>query len=181
MSEEIIVTRKTNVLLQYGALAAGTSLLFFVILYLMGSESFTSPLAWVSMLAPIVFAVLACLRARKENGGFLEFREALKICFGILVITTLASSLFSYVLFNFIDPAFADSMKQLTMEQTQKFMQRFNVPQEAADKALEQILNTNLYSLGNILKSFAQACIGYFIVALILAAILKKKKPFFPS
>lgn len=179
MTEQILTDRKTNVLMQYGLLSAGTTILFFVILYLMGSESFISPLAWVSMLAPIVFAVLACLRARKENGGFLEFREALRICFGILVITTLASSLFSYLLFHVFDPSFADSLKQVTIEQTQKFMQRFNVPQDAIDKAVDEMLSKDIYSLTNILFSFAQACIGYFFVSLILAAILKKKKPVF--
>jgi hypothetical protein len=58
-------------------------------------------------------------------------------------------------------------------------MARFKVPQEAIDKEINNLINTNIYSLGNIFKSFAQGCIVFFIVALIMAAIMKKKKPVF--
>lgn len=171
--------KKSNVLLQYGLFSAIASLLFFVVLYLLGSESFVSPLAWLSMAVPVVFAVLACLKAKRENDGFLSFREALKISFGIFVFTGIVTSLFSFILFNFIDPAFADSMKQVTIEQTQKMMAGFKVPQEEIDKAINKMISENMYSFGKIIQSFLFGCILYFIFSLIIAAIVKKKKPEF--
>lgn len=179
MEQNVVQEKKTNVLLQYGLLSAGLSMLSFVILYVLGAESFGSPVAWATMLIPIVCGVLACIKAKKENEGFLEFREALKICFGILVMTSLGSSLLNYVLCNYIDPAFGEALKQLSIEKAQQMMARFNVPQEAIDKEINNLINTNIYSLGNIFKSFAQGCIVFFIVALIMAAIMKKKKPVF--
>lgn len=171
--------KKQNVLVQYGLFSAIASLLFFVVLYLLGSESFVSPLAWLSMAVPVVFAVLACLKARRENDGFLSFREALKISFAIFVLTGIVTSLFSFILFNYIDPAFADSMKQVTIEQTQKMMAGFKVPQEEIDKAINKMISENLYSFGKIIQSFLFGCILYFIFSLIIAAIVKKKKPEF--
>lgn len=179
MSEISVSPKKSNVLVQYGLFSAVASLLFFVVLYLLGSESFTSPLAWLSMAVPVVFAVLACLKARKENDGFLEFREALKISFGILVITGLVTSLFSFLLFNVIDPSFAESMKQVTIERTQKMMANFKVPQEEIDKQINKMITDNIYSFGSIAQSFLFGCILYFIISLIIAAIVKKKKPEF--
>lgn len=179
MEQPVVAHKKTNVLIQYGLMSAVSSILAFVILYLLGAQSFTSPLAWLTMFIPIVFSILACIKAKKENEGFLEFRDALKYCFGIFVVTSLASSLFSFLLFNFIDPAFADALKQVTIEQTQKFMARFNTPQDTIDKAINEMIKKDLYSFGSIAQSFAQGCIVYFIISLILAAILKKKKPVF--
>lgn len=173
--------RKSNVLVQYGMFSAVASLLFFVLLYLMGSESFASPLAWLSMAVPVVFAVLACLKLKRENGGYLSFREALKTSFGILVITSLVTSLFSFVLFNYIDTSFADSMKQVTIEKTQQMMAKFKVPQEEIDKQINKLATENIYSIGKILQSFIFGCVAYFIIALIIAAIVKKKKPEFAA
>jgi predicted permease len=70
-------------------------------------------------------------------------------------------------------------MKQLTIEQTQKFMSRFGVPQEEIDKAVNGMIEKDLYSFGTIMLSFVQGCILWFILALIMAAIMKKKKPVF--
>ena len=171
--------RKTNVLLQYGAMSAGVSLLIFVILYIGGTDFFKSPVAFLSYCVPIVFSVLACIKAKRENGGYLAFKEALKISFGIFVVTTLASTLVGFVLFNYVDPSFADAMKQMTLEQTQKFMAKFNVPQDQIDKTINGMINLNLYSFGNMMKGFLQGCIVWFIVSLIIAAIVKKSKPEF--
>jgi hypothetical protein len=42
---------------------------------------------------------------------------------------------------------------------------------------MEKIAEQDFFSLSALLKSFAYACIMYFIEALIVAAIIKKKKP----
>lgn len=177
--EQIVTAKKTNVLVQFGLMSTVASVLFFVILYLGGTSFFASPLAFMTYLIPVVFCVLACRKAKHENEGFLEFREALKICFGIFVLTTLGSTIVSYIIFNFLDRGFAESMKQLTIEKTQEWMVRFNVPQEQIDKQISKIINDDLYSLGNLIKAFFQGCIVWFIFSLIIAAIMKKKKPVF--
>jgi large-conductance mechanosensitive channel len=177
--EQTTQTRKTNVLLQYGAMSAGISLLVFVILYIGGTDLFKSPLAYLSYCIPVVFSVIACIKAKRENGGFLPFKGALKISFGIFVITTLTSTLVSYLLFNFIDPPFGEAMKQMAIEQTQKIMAKFNAPQSQIDKTINDMIKMEMFSLGNMIKSFLQGCIVWFILSLIIAAIMKKSKPEF--
>jgi large-conductance mechanosensitive channel len=173
------VESKSNVLIQFGAMSAGISLLIFVILYIGGTDFFKSPVAILSYCVPIILGILACRKAKKENGGYLAFKEALKISFGIWVITTLVTTLVSFVLFNYIDPGFADAMKQMTLEQTQKMLANFGVPQDQIDKTISEMINMDLYSLGNLMKSFLQFCIVGFILSLIIAAIMKKSKPEF--
>lgn len=177
--EQTTVTKKTNVLLQYGLISALVSALLFVVLYMGGSAAFGS--GWVipiSLCIPIVIAVLACIKSRKENGGFLTFKEALKICFGIFALSAFATSILSYFIYMF-DPGFKESMTQMTIEKTQQLMANFGAPQDSIDKAIKGIMETDLGSIGTIAKSFAQGCIFWFVIALILAAIMKKKRPEF--
>lgn len=173
--------KKTNPLIQYGLLSGLVSILFLIVLYMGGAKFFTSPIAWCGILIPIIFAVLACRKQKKENGGFLEFKEALKISFGVPVLSSFLYSIASYFLLNFIDTAFRESLLQATIEMTQKMMQRFGAPQDAIDKAVQQMITTNPWSLGKTLLSFAWFCIVWFIIALIISAIVKKKKPEFPQ
>jgi Protein of unknown function (DUF4199) len=177
--ENVTEMKKSNVLLNYSLVAALISSLIFVLLYIGGTSLFSS--GWVipvSMAVPIVIAILACIKAKKENEGFLTFRAALKICFGIFVISALATSVLSYFIY-WLDPAFKESMLQLTIEKTQQMMAKFGASQDSIDKAITQITKTDLGSIGTIIKGFAQGCILWFVIALIVAAIMKKNKPEF--
>jgi Protein of unknown function (DUF4199) len=173
--------KKTNILLQYGLISALVSLLVFVLMYVGGTEVIGSPYAMATMLIPIVIAVLACRKAKNENNGFLEFKEALKISFGVLVLSTLATSIFSYLLYNFIDQPFGERMVQLTMEKSQEFMEKLGTPQDAIDKSMKDMTFENLFSFKKIFQGFMFACIFNFIIALIVAAIMKKNKPEFAA
>ena len=83
--------------IQYGLISAAAAVLVFVVLYILGAEYFMSPVAWISSyLLPIVFAVLGAIQVKKKNNGFLNFNESLKITFGVLVLTSLVSSIVSY-------------------------------------------------------------------------------------
>jgi hypothetical protein len=165
-------------LIQFGGISALFAILVFVVIYIMGAEYFLSPMVWISSYAmPLVFSIWASIVVKRKQQGYLEFREALKINFGVLVITGFVSTLFSYLMFNFVDQAFAESFKQLTIEKTIEFMNRFNVPESEIDKAIDDLIKKDLWSASSLLKSLAYTCIGYFIEALIVAAIIKKKKP----
>jgi hypothetical protein len=76
-----------------------------------------------------------------------------------------------------LDIAFAESVKQLSIEKTIEFMEKFKVPDTEIDKAVDGMIKQEMFSIGSLLKSYAYACILYFLEALIIAAIIKKKKP----
>ncbi|MEY2596717.1 MAG: hypothetical protein RI965_1989 [Bacteroidota bacterium] len=175
---EKISTLHNKETLQYGLFSAGAAVLIFVVLYILGAEYFMSPVAWISSyLFPVLFAVLGALQVKKKNNGYLDFKEALKITFGVFVITGLISTIVSHFIFNVFDVAFAERMKQLTIEKAQETMQKFNVPESEMEKAVDKLTEQDMFSFSALSKSFAYACIMYFIEALIVSAIIKKKKP----
>lgn len=182
MEENVVVAepRKDNSLLQFSLISALVSVLFYVALYLNGAETFIKPIAYLSVVIPIVFAVIAAQKTKKTN-GYLPFNQALKIVFGIFVLSSFSVTLFSYLLYHYIDPAFAERMFQLTIQKTQEWMMKFGVRQEEIDKQVKVMMNMDMYSFGALMKSFFYQCILNFLFSLIIAAIVKKNKPEFTA
>jgi hypothetical protein len=174
-------TKKTNAGVTYGLISGLASILFSLLLYLGGVKWFVNPVAYTGILIPIIIAVLAGLKQKKTEGGYLEFSAALKVVFTCFVIGTFISTLFSYILFNFIDVPFRQALAQETTIKMQEVMQKFGAPQDAIDKATEDALKGNNFSFGKQMLGTAFYCIFWFIVSLIIAAIIKKKKPEFPA
>lgn len=169
--------KATNPLLQYGIFSAVIGLIAYIGLYLGGVKLMTSPFAFAMNLLPIVFAVMACIAAKKQDGGYLTFGKALKISFGVFVITGIITSFFAFFLFNFIDLEFKQAMQQASLEMTENMMKKFGAPQDQIDKAMDEAMKKDNFSLGNIMLGFAFSCFLYFLFSLIIAAIVKKKNP----
>jgi hypothetical protein len=174
-------TSQKNIAPLYGLINGGVSVVITVCLYLGGVKAFMSSLSWIGLAAPIVVCVLGGLQLRKLQGGYLDFGEALKTTFLILVLGALLSTIFDYILFNYIDVPFRQALMQETAEKAELMMEKLGMPQSQIDKATEQMLNGNNYSMGNLFLGFAFRCIGWFVVALIVSAIIKRKRPPFEN
>ena len=171
--------QKTNAGLTYGVILGLASIIFTLLLYLGGVKWFVNPIAWAGIAIPIVFGVLAGIKQKKNNGGYLSYGEALKTIFLACVIGTLISTLFSYVLFNFIDIPFRQALAQEQAVVQEKMMRSFGVSDSTIEKTVQDTLNGNAYSIGKILMTYVFGLIFWFIISLILAAIVKKSKPEF--
>jgi len=95
----------SDVLLQYGLISTLVSILYYVGLYLMGAESYLKPIAYFSYAIPILFAVIASVKVKRSK-LYLPFGDALKIIFGVFVLSFFGLSLFSFILNNYIDTAY---------------------------------------------------------------------------
>ncbi|HYE54759.1 MAG TPA: DUF4199 domain-containing protein [Chitinophagaceae bacterium] len=173
--------KKQNVFLTYGLISGIVSILFALMLYLGGTEWFLHPVAYLGFAIPIVFAVIAAVKHKRNNGGYMSFGEALKGVFLVFVIGSLLSTAFNYIMFNFVDVPFAQALTQASAEKTSEFMEKFGASQEDIDKMVENSFKGNPYSLGKMFFGFVFGCIIWFIIALIIAAIVKKKRPEFPE
>lgn len=171
--------KNTDVGITYGLISGLVSVVFGLLLYLMGAKSYVSPIAYFGMLLPIIIAVLAGLRQKKMDGGYLDFAKALKVTFMTFVIGTIIGMLFNFVLFNYIDVPFRDALTQESAVKAAEYMQKFGVKQEQIDKAMEDAMKTNSFSFSKQLLNSAFICIVWFVISLIISAIIKKKKPEF--
>lgn len=168
-----------NVGLSYGAIYGGASILFTLVLYILGASTFVSPIAYIGFVFPFVFAVLGGLQQKKLHGGYLEFSEALKVTFLILVIGSFLQTLFMSILLNYIDVPFREALNQEAAAMAEKMMRKFGAPESQIEASMDKMMSENNYSLGKQSVSFAFGCIFWFLMALIISAIIKKKKPEF--
>lgn len=173
--------KKSNIGMTYGLMAGLALVVFLVLMYLGGIEAFLSPAAWLGYVIIITFAVLAGLKQRKVNGGYLEFSQALKVTFTVFALGFLLQTLFSYVLFNYIDVSFREALTQRTMEKTEEMLRNFGASEDTIEQTIAGASNTNSYSIGNQLLGYGVMCIVFFIISLIISAIIKRSRPAFDN
>jgi hypothetical protein len=170
---------KISIALTCGLIAGLVLILLTTILYLGGVNAFLGYGGWLGYLFLITAAVLAPVMEKKARNGFLEFREALKAAFLVFIIALLLQTLFTWILMNFIDTGFRDALEKAILIKTEQLLQRFGAQQENIDKALSRQRGRNQYSLSSLLLALCVTYIVFFLVSLLIAAIVKKKKPEF--
>lgn len=144
-----------------------------LILYLVSTKAF---LGWGSMVAyPIIiyFMYKTAVSVRTLNGGSISFGEATVAAIIPMAIGLLISSLFTWVLYNFIDTGLEEATKQMAIESVEKLGSFLG--EDAMEGALEELENED-YSM-----SLGKTFMGYFftvvigsIIALIVGAITKR-------
>jgi hypothetical protein len=173
------IQRTGNVGLTYGLIAGLIVCVITLLQYLGGLDMYLSPVGYVSYLVVITLAVLAALKVRRENEGFLEFSQALKITFSVFAAALLLQSIFTYILLNFIDTAFKDAVAQEVLNKTEQMMRNFGASDSQIEKAIEEERNKDQFAPGRVLLGYAISCIVSFIFCLLISVIVKRSKPAF--
>ncbi|THU38400.1 DUF4199 domain-containing protein [Niastella caeni] len=172
---------KSSILL-YGVLYGVTSIAYTVILYLGGVAAYMhSANKYIGVAIALVFAILPAWHLKKQQGGYLEFSDALKSIFKVLVIGIFLSTLFDYILFHYIDVPFREALTQASIDAMVKEMENSDMSDEKIEETVEFMSKFNSYGLAAQALAFAIRCILHFILALIVSAIMKKKRPVFEN
>jgi len=154
-------------------------ILLTTILYLIGVSTFLGSAAYLGYVILLAMAIAAPLAEKKARGGYLEFRDALKAAFMVFVIALALQTIFSWVLMNFIDQPFRQAVEQEIMAKTEKFMLNMGMSQDKIDEMQARERGVNQYGLPRMLMGLAVSYIVFFLISLLIAAIVKKKKPEF--
>ena len=166
----------------YALVSAAIVIVYTVIGYVMGDPSlFTT--WWLGILiavAGIVITVLGANKFKASQGGFMSFKDAFMVSFLILFVAGLISTLFNMLMFNVIDPEFAEQLNQAILENTINAIEKFGAPEATITEQIYKMeAQGGQFSFGNQVKSFGMGLIFYAIIALIIAAFTKKKAPEF--
>jgi len=128
-------------------------------------------------VSSLTLLIVATIQVRKDLGGFINFKDAFSTFMVGFVIYSLANLLVSYVLFSVADPEAAVQLKEITIQTTAERLQSFGVPEADLDATIEEMQNTEQYSIVNLIKGFGMSFIFYAVIGLIVSAIVKKKDP----
>jgi fructose-specific phosphotransferase system IIC component len=167
-------------ILLYGVLFGVTSIALTVIMYLGGIGVWMSKISYLGIAIPVAFAFFVAYQLRKQD-GYLEFSDCLKSIFKVMVIGLLLSMIFDYVLLNYIDKPFNEALMQATQQEMERELIKKGMSQDKIDEFLENMGKANKYALAVYGLTFAIRCIIHFVLALIVSAIMKKKRPVFEN
>ena len=164
--------------LQFGLYITLLNTLYIIIGYAIDLNYLVSVWGGLTLfVVSLTFLVLSTIQARKEMGGYINFKDAFSTFMTAYVVSSIANILLSYILFNVIDPEAAVQLKDITVQVTAERLQSFGVPEADIDANIEELRNTDQYSLVNLSKAFGYTFVGYAIIGLIVSAIVKKKEP----
>lgn len=148
------------------------------IIYAVNINLFTS--TWIGIVNILIisgFGIFAVLKYKKSIGGFITFKESFTGFFITVVIGFIISTLFSILLFNYIDPEAKEILTENIIKLTVEMMQKFGAKPADLNKIIEEMRNTDSFGVMGQLKGFAFNTILYSIIGLIASLILKKDKP----
>lgn len=166
--------------IKYGILIAVINIIIGLLLYIVDVALMVSIWTGVTILAINLALVLyAGFQWRKENGGFLSFKSAFMATFLVLALSASIGVGFRILLFNVIDPTLPEMLTDYSMEQAQAMMERFGTPEDQMDQAMDKVRTDTAasFTTGGMLKGYLWTLVFFAVAALIIGAIIKKKKP----
>ncbi len=162
----------------FGIILGVFSVLFLTAIYVIDLKLFTSWwLGLFSFAVSILIGIVLVTKTKKELNGVLVFKDAFTVYFIAALLGSFISTVYNYVLFNFIDPAAKETIKEITLKYTSDMMSKFGAPAAQVNETLKQLAETDNYSIGNMLFGLAMVLVFQAIFGLILAAIFKSKSP----
>lgn len=135
---------------------------------------------WFSILILALFFGMILyfgFQYRKSVGGYLEYGPSFVFSFVTLLVSGLIGLVGNILLYQVIDPELPRMLVDAQLENMLQMMDRFGAGDSVSGDQLDEIregVQANFTIFGQI-KSFAIGSIVYAIMALILAAIIKKR------
>ena len=161
----------------YGGIATLGMILFTIGTYKGGTETFIGLVVYWMYLIPMVCGVIAALIERNRQGGYLPLQGALKFIFGIFVVAIALQRLFAWLLVHVIDPRFGQLLGPAVLARMETTYRHFGMPEGEIARNIAASKGTDPFSVGSILQGMALVYIIGFLISLVLAAVVKRKKP----
>lgn len=168
-----------NTAIRYGLVLAAIGIVSQLAIYTINVELMASMSSGLIMLVISIALIIYFARLlRQSRSGFATFKEMFGDIFTMLMISALVGAIFNYILFNFIDPELATTIKNLTIKNSEAMFVKLGMSAEQIDLALAEIEKQDMsMTIGKSVQQLAISGIIYAIIGAILAAILKKNKP----
>ena len=156
----------------YGAIVGFVSILLGVILYIMGLTT-QNWVSWITSLITLAVLIYCLVAYRKEYlGGFASYGQIFLMALMIGIISTILSTLYSYILMGIIDPELIDKIKLAAEE---KIMTNPRIPESYQDVALER-LDKQMTLQRMLIMGAVGGIVINAVIGLIAAAFIKKEE-----
>lgn len=135
-------------------------------------------MGFTNTLVSLSVATISLLVAKKKLGGRITFKDAFTSYLIPIVMGLAALIIVSMILFNIVDPSMKEVFINMSIAFTEKNMGGLQVAPEAIESTIEQIKNTDNFSISNQFKAFAWKTLLYSIGGMLIALILRNQSEF---
>ncbi|RAJ16894.1 DUF4199 domain-containing protein [Olleya aquimaris] len=162
----------TNYGLYLGILLASVT----VLAYALNLEILTKWWIGISLfLVIITFGIISITQSKSALEGFISFKDAFTSYFITVLIGILISSVVSVIIFNFIDPEAALTLKEKIIEASVEMMRSFNAPEDdIAEAVIKMEEAPSQFAIGSLVQSLFIQLVIYSVIGLIASLIMKK-------
>jgi len=160
---------------KYGVYYGLFTIIMTLAIYLLDPTLFGN--MWFSFLLmpiPIIFMVLAVREEKQKGGGYVQFGTAFLQGLGVVVIGYVISGIFTYILYNFVDPGLEDVIKGSVIESMESYEDM--MPEESYEKMIDDLDAKSFSDMGTIAMGLISMTFIGTIFSLIIAAIMKKAR-----
>lgn len=168
-------TKKIPVILLFGDLAAIGMIFMTILAWKNGVQAFLGNEGYLMYLFPLVLAVVAAVVKKRQEGGILSFRGALKPAFGVMVLSMALQVLFAWVLVKYIDPGFGRKLPPAVLEKAIATYRRFGAPEDDIQRMIADSKGSDPFSFGAMLTGLARNYIVGFVAAVAIAAVVGQR------
>jgi len=161
--------------LKYGLIVGAAGIVLSMISYLLGLDKTDAGqyIGWLNIPIIVIAMAFAIKEKReKEFGGFIEFGQAFSTGALIVLVASAISSVYTYFYMSFINPSIREYIAQKQMEK----LEEQGLSQDKIDASMSMMEKFSTPAMSSVFVFFGGLVMG-IIVALIVAAIMKKSNP----
>ena len=167
--------------IRYGVIYALIQIVITVLSYLAGVDFVASNMflfAFIMILFSIGYTIYSIIQFRKKSGGYMTLKDGFIVTFFTLALAGLITTVFTIVLYNFIDKEYPQLLAEKSIEKTVSVMESFGASESDIEKYTEEAgdMSERFTILGQI-KGYLSALIIYAFYALILGLIFRRGSP----
>ena len=151
---------------------------YCVLIYCQNQFFYKSPIEFgfiktIGYLVIVGGYVLTAYLSKKQSGGYITFREALRAILVAIVITEILYLIFSTIYVKYMDPGFFTRLKSAWLT----YYQENKVPQQEIDQNMARFNDAGKITAGSLIQSLGFSIIIDSVFGVIIAAIIRKNKP----
>lgn len=162
---------------KYGIIYGLIFIIYTLLVYITGPENLVS--LWqgiVYFIITIGLFFFSAWRFKKEYPEEATFFKIFPANFLVFVNSGLITLLFNILFYHVIVPELPGYITDLTIEKTRSMMERFGAPEDEIEKAIKRVEENTDFSIVGMSKSYLWGWIFGAIIALITAAVFRKKE-----
>lgn len=121
----------------------------------------------------IILFFIAAYTRKRQLGGYADVKDLFSTIFVVILVAELCFCIFNYVYLKYIDPGYLERFSI----STQEWISKNKIPEDKAKDILSGLKDQKIVTFGSIMMGFARAVIQDSIIGIVIAFILKNKKP----